>query len=80
MGVIGELEHPEVLATIKTVIKKAHEAGLSVGFGDEALAESATRWADIGADWIQCGGDFAYLIKTADQLFSDVRAKVQKQS
>lgn len=78
MGVLGELEHPEVLATIRMVVKKAHKAGLSVGFGDEALAESAVRWVDIGADWIQCGGDFAYLIKMADQLFSEVRAAVQK--
>ncbi len=76
MGVIGELEHPEVMAKIETVIQKAHEAGLYVGVGDEALAESAVRWANIGADWIQCGGDFSYMIKMADQLFANIRAAI----
>lgn len=77
MGLMGELEHPRVLETIRTIVAKAHEAGRSVGFGDEANAKSVLRWATMGADWIQCGGDFAYLINSADQIFEEVREGIQ---
>ena len=73
LGVLGQIEHPSVLEAIERIIAAAHGAGLSVGFGDEAVAESSIRWAKMGADWIQCGCDFAYLIKSADELTEKVR-------
>ncbi len=73
MGFLGQLDHPSVLESIKSIIHKGHQSGLTVGVGDEAAAESAIRWAQMGIDWIQCGCDFAYLIQTADKLMEKVR-------
>ena len=73
LGLLGQLDHPSVLESIESIIHKGHEAGLPVGVGDEASAESSIRWAQMGIDWIQCGCDFAYLIKSADELTEKVR-------
>ncbi|HCK40908.1 MAG: hypothetical protein CMJ72_12765 [Planctomycetaceae bacterium] len=78
MGVGGQLDDSNYLATIRTIIQKGHEAGLSIGFGDEAQAECAQRWVEMGADWIQPGSDFGYMIKTANQLFADIRKAASK--
>ena len=76
MGKIGQFDDPEVRAAIEKIIRTGHDAGLPVGFGDEAAAEAAVRWAEMGADWIQPGGDVAYLRMAADQLFAEVRKSV----
>ena len=74
MGRLGQVEHPDVISAIETIIGKAHDAGMTVGFGDKASSESALRWVRMGADWVQCGGDFGYLIQTAERIFGEVRA------
>ena len=73
LGVLGQLDHPSVLEAIEKIIAVAHGAGKSVGFGDEAVAESAIRWAKMGADWIQAGCDFSYLTKSSDELMDNIR-------
>ena len=73
LGVLGQIEHPQVIEAIEKIIAAAHGAGMSVGLGDEAAAESSLRWANMGVDWIQCGCDFAYMTMTARQLFQDIR-------
>ena len=78
MNLPGQVDHPEVLKSIEMIVRKTHEAGLSVGIGDEANAESSARWAEMGIDWIQCGGDLGYLLKTAESLFSRIRSIVKK--
>ena len=77
LGFLGQLDHPSVLESIKLIINKAHEAGLPIGVGDEAAAESSIRWAKMGIDWIQCGCDFSYLIQTADDLIKKVRGAIR---
>jgi 2-dehydro-3-deoxyglucarate aldolase/4-hydroxy-2-oxoheptanedioate aldolase len=74
LGLLGRIDHPKVLSIIESVVKTAHEAGLTVGVGDAAAAESIIRWAKMGADWIQGGSDVAYMTCTAEKLFFDVRA------
>jgi 2-dehydro-3-deoxyglucarate aldolase/4-hydroxy-2-oxoheptanedioate aldolase len=73
MGKLGQIAHAEVRSVIQTVIDKTHRAGLYVGYGTDTNAERAIEAARIGADWIQCGSDFGYMIRTAEQLFSEIR-------
>lgn len=73
-GLLGQLQHSKVLEAIENIIRRGHLAGLSVGVGDEALAESSIRYAGMGADWIQCGSDFAYLLQTAKELMAEIRS------
>jgi len=73
LGVPGQIEHPTVREAIEVIIEKAHAAGLPVGFGDEADAQSTLSWAKMGADWVQCGCDFAYMLNNVSGIISQVR-------
>jgi 4-hydroxy-2-oxoheptanedioate aldolase len=72
MGHMGQIDHPDVLAAIEKVSTTAHAAGLSVGVGMAAEASHAERAFSLGADWVQCGNDFEYMIRFADQLKEQV--------
>jgi 2-keto-3-deoxy-L-rhamnonate aldolase RhmA len=74
MGLLGQLDHPKVVEAIQHVIRTAKDAGLYVGYGDQAIASNVVQAAALGADWIQCGSDFAYLLKCATELFDAVRS------
>ena len=76
MGKLGQLSHPEVRSAIQSVIERAHKAGLFVGYGTDANAERAAEAARMGADWIQCGSDFGYIIRAAEQLFAEIRQRL----
>lgn len=68
MGVMGQTDHPDVIAAIATIAQTAKQAGLSVGIGMGAQAEFAQQAFELGVDWVQCGNDFEYMIRFADQL------------
>ena len=44
----------------------------SLGVGMAAEASHAERAFKLGADWVQCGNDFEYMIRFADQLKQQV--------
>ncbi len=68
LGYMGQVDHPDVLAAIERISTTAHAAGLSVGIGMGADAAQAQRAFELGVDWVQCGNDFEYMIRFADQL------------
>lgn len=76
MGMLGQVNHPKVVEAIETAIAAAKNAGLYVGYGDEAKAENAVRSAKLGADWVQCGSDYAYLLQSATTIFDSVRKQM----
>ena len=76
MGIFGQLENPRLLETIATVLKTAKDAGLYAGIGRDANSDFAVCAAELGAQWIQCGCDFEYLIESADRLFADIRDRI----
>jgi 2-keto-3-deoxy-L-rhamnonate aldolase RhmA len=63
----------EVVAAMKSVIVKAHAAGLSVGIGMGPDAQWARDAIAMGVDWVQVGGDFSYMVNHADQLYAAIR-------
>jgi 2-keto-3-deoxy-L-rhamnonate aldolase RhmA len=72
-GVLGELEHPSVVAAMEEVIAKARAAGLSVGSGMGVDPEYAQIQAARGVQWLQIGGDCGYLVRCMDQITTTVR-------
>ena len=62
MGMLGQVRHPQVVDAIKTITEKARAAGRYVGIGMDADAEHAVLAAQWGVQWIQCGGDFSYMV------------------
>jgi 2-keto-3-deoxy-L-rhamnonate aldolase RhmA len=76
LGRLGDVQHPEVVAAIKTIISKARAAGLAVGAGMNADADYACVMAKRGVQWIQLGCDFGYLVGFMDQITASVRSRL----
>jgi len=76
LGVLGDVEHPRVVAAIETIIAKTRAAGLAVGSGMGPDADYAYKMAKRGVQWLQVGGDYGYLIKCMDQITASVRERL----
>jgi 2-keto-3-deoxy-L-rhamnonate aldolase RhmA len=76
LGVLGQLDHPKVVAAIETVIASGRAAGLHIGSGMGADPNYAALMARRGVQWIQAGGDYSYLVKYADQFSDAVRQQL----
>jgi 4-hydroxy-2-oxoheptanedioate aldolase len=67
MGVLGEQEHPDVVAAVEHCIKAATAAGKPVGVN--AFAEAtARRYLAAGADFVLVGADVALLARGSEAL------------
>jgi len=75
-GMLGDVEHPKVVAAIETVIAKARAAGLAVGSGMGFDPDYAFLMAKRGVQWLQVGNDYDYLIRSMDQITVAVRARL----
>ena len=76
MGLIGQLEHPRVVATIEEIIAKVRAAGLFVGAGLGPDPEYACVLAGRGVQWLQVGCDFGYLVNHMDWIVSEARKRM----
>src|SRR5207253_2344001 len=73
MGLLGQVTHPAVVEAIRTIITKTRKAGRYVGMGMPASLEHALQAAQMGVQWVQCGGDYSYMVSFVEQLFGQVR-------
>ncbi|MFH1009168.1 MAG: aldolase/citrate lyase family protein [Candidatus Latescibacterota bacterium] len=73
LGRLGEVEHPDVVAAIETIIQKAREAGIFVGAGMGPDREYACKMADRGVQWLQVGNDFSHMISHTNQVTAHIR-------
>lgn len=80
LGMLGEIEHPKVVGAIETIIRKTRKAGLFIGAGMGPDAGYAYHMAKLGIQWLQVGGDFGYLIRTADEITFDIRKRLEEDS
>ena len=77
LGVLGDVEHPRVVAAMEKVVAKARGAGLFVGSGMPVDPEFACAQARRGVQMLQIGGDCAYLVSCAEQISSTVRGGLE---
>lgn len=76
MGMLGQVTHPTVTQAIKRVVSSAREAGLYVGMGMGTTPDFALQAAEMGVQWVQVGSDFDYMNLHAEQLYSEIRARM----
>jgi 2-keto-3-deoxy-L-rhamnonate aldolase RhmA len=76
LGVLGQVEHPRVVAAIDRIIAKTRDAGIFIGAGMGNDAGYAQRMAQRGIQWLQVGSDFGYLVECMDQITSSVRCRL----
>jgi len=67
MGVIGQQDHPDVVAAVESVIELAREADVPVGVNAFAPA-MAERYAAAGAQFVFVGADVALLARGSEAL------------
>lgn len=74
MGLLGQQDHPDVVATVEATIKTAKTKGIFVGVNAFAPA-TADRYIAAGANFILAGADVAMLARAtesiADRYISD---------
>jgi 2-keto-3-deoxy-L-rhamnonate aldolase RhmA len=73
MGLLGQYDHPQVVAGIERIVAAARANGLSVGVG-VGTSEVAAAMIRHGVQWVQLSGSDAYLWQRFEQLDAEVRA------
>ncbi len=74
LGHVGEIDHPEVVATIKDIIARASKKGIKLGcFAD--TVEGGKKWRDLGIRFIGYGCDLDIFTRAA---MADVAAFNEK--
>jgi 2-dehydro-3-deoxyglucarate aldolase/4-hydroxy-2-oxoheptanedioate aldolase len=76
LGMLGQVQHPTVVEAVGSIAKKARAAGRYVGIGMAADVEHTLQAARQGVQWVQCGGDYGYMIEFADQLYGRIRERL----
>ncbi|MDO8685975.1 MAG: aldolase/citrate lyase family protein [Clostridiales bacterium] len=76
LGLLGDLNHPRVTGAIDKIISTARNAGLTVGAGVAPNAGAAMAMINKGVQWLQVGNDHHYIIRSAEQVISEIRACV----
>jgi 4-hydroxy-2-oxoheptanedioate aldolase len=79
MGVTGQLDHPDVLASARAVLAVAKEAG-KIGAMLVETPEAAAQWVAEGARMLPCGVDVPTIAKTFVRIreqFDSVRTNLK---
>jgi 2-dehydro-3-deoxyglucarate aldolase/4-hydroxy-2-oxoheptanedioate aldolase len=78
LGKPGQVTQPQVLEQIAAISAKARKAGVAVGIGMGPDADFAVRVAELGVQWIQCGGDCSFMLRAADAMYDSIRKRVAR--
>ena len=78
LGMLGDLEHPQVVAAMETIIAKARAAGLAVGAGMGTDTDVVYGMAQRGVQWLQVGCDYGYLTEFMDHFTSSIRGHLKQ--
>lgn len=70
MGLLGQQDHPDVVAAVERCLSVANRASLEVGVNAFAPA-LAQRYLDRGADFILVGADVQLLARGSENLAAD---------
>ncbi len=75
LGVLGEIDHPQVVASVDRVIVKAREKGIPAGIATPLSEREAQRWMERGVQFLTVGTDYGFLVQGADGMVNRLRAK-----
>ncbi|MBJ7614397.1 MAG: 2-dehydro-3-deoxyglucarate aldolase [Candidatus Dormibacteraeota bacterium] len=78
MGVLGQIEHPDVLRAVESVIAVCQAAGVPVGCGGY-FGDVAHRLIRLGIDFVTAGGDIWFMRQELEHSITTLR-QVQHQA
>lgn len=67
MGLLGQQNHPDVVAKVKTVIAAANRAGVPVGV-NAFVRGDAERYLEWGSNFVAVGADVALLARSTESI------------
>jgi 4-hydroxy-2-oxoheptanedioate aldolase len=74
LGLLGQLDHPQVVEAIEQVIAEAHQAGISVGVPmDSKPPDVLLQWVSRGCRFVFAGEDHSFLCRTGTQTLMEFR-------
>jgi 2-keto-3-deoxy-L-rhamnonate aldolase RhmA len=76
MGHMADPRHPEVVAAIDTVLRKARQTDILIGIAIGHDLEQAVDWIQKGVQWISLGCDYTFMIETADRISGSIRTRL----
>ena len=74
LGRLGEVQHPEVVRAMDTVMQKVRNTGRVMGIGTDADPEQVDQLIDKGMNFVSWGADYFLLTQAIDQLTRRLRA------
>jgi 2-dehydro-3-deoxyglucarate aldolase len=78
MGIPRQFEHPDLIAAIQEVARKARAAGVPVGGSVDSTFEETMRWLDWGMQFVTVGTDSDFMMEAAGAMLRAVRAGADK--
>ncbi len=73
LGLLGQLDHPQVVSAIEQVIMEGRRSGIPVGVPIDAPSNTLLSWADRGCRFVIVGEDHSFLRRAVDQSLADFR-------
>lgn len=80
LGVLGQADHPEVVAAIDKTIAAAREVNMPVGVPGSGDPDDAFAWLERGIQFVALGSDMGYLLNGSKMALSGVRRLMEKRS
>ena len=73
MGRLADVQHPDVVRAMDTVIQKVRNTGRVLGIGTGCDPQQVSQLIDKGVNFLALGGDYILLTQAVDQLTSKLR-------
>ena len=73
LGLLGQVDHPQVVEAMDHICAVARRAGLAVGSGMPVDADFAAAQIERGVQWCQVGVDLGYLVQGVEQIAARIR-------
>lgn len=80
LGLRGQTGHPENLAAIASIAGRARARGLWVGAGMGSEPAFAVTLAGLGAQWLQVGSDYGYMLAAFDGIRAGIRQQLSPEA
>jgi 4-hydroxy-2-oxoheptanedioate aldolase len=77
LGLLGQLDHPDVVEAVEHVIAEAQRARIAVGIPIDAPPDVVSQWVSKGCQFVIVGEDHSMLRRTAEQALSQFHEQMR---
>jgi len=78
IGLLGQTDHPKVKELFDRIAEKAKEYNIPFGAGIGYNLKDIKEWINRGMSWVNISDDYAFIVKSANDLLKDVREILKK--